>query len=75
MSKAYLKSPIGILEIVASENGICEINFVDKFEKIAVKDENLRQKLAKNASESANLFSKENIIKQWREFIKKVVSK
>ena len=42
MSKAYLKSPIGILEIIASENGICEINFVDKFENIAVKDENLR---------------------------------
>uniref|UniRef100_UPI000CD98ED0 methylated-DNA--[protein]-cysteine S-methyltransferase n=2 Tax=Campylobacter TaxID=194 RepID=UPI000CD98ED0 len=42
MSKAYLKSPIGILEIVASENGICEINFVDKFEKVAVKDENLK---------------------------------
>ena len=42
VSKAYLKSPIGILEIVASKNGICEINFVDKFEKIAVKDENLK---------------------------------
>ena len=42
VSKAYLKSPIGILEIVASENGICEINFVDKFEKVAVKDENLK---------------------------------
>lgn len=42
VSKAYLKSPIGILEIVASKNGICEINFVDKFEKIVVKDENLR---------------------------------
>ena len=42
MSKAYLKSPIGILEIVSSENGICEINFVDKFEKVAVKDENLK---------------------------------
>ena len=46
----------------------------DKLE-ILLKDENLRQKLAKNASESANLFSKENIIKQWREFIKKVVCK
>lgn len=43
--------------------------------EMLLKDENLRQKLAKNASESANLFSKENIIKQWREFIKKVVSK
>ena len=42
VSKAYLKSPIGILEIVASENGICEINFVDKFEKIVTKDENLK---------------------------------
>ncbi len=42
VSKAYLKSPIGILEIVASENGICEINFVDKFEKVAVKDKNLK---------------------------------
>jgi len=42
VSKAYLKSPIGTLEIVASENGICEINFVDKFEKIAIKDENLK---------------------------------
>ncbi|MDO4875020.1 MAG: methylated-DNA--[protein]-cysteine S-methyltransferase [Campylobacter sp.] len=42
MSKAYLKSPIGILEIIASENGICEINFVYKFEKIAVKYENLK---------------------------------
>ena len=46
----------------------------DKLEML-LKDENLRQKLAKNASESANLFSKENIIKQWREFIKKVVDK
>ena len=46
----------------------------DKLEML-LKDENLRQKLAKNASENANLFSKENIIKQWREFIKKVVSK
>ena len=46
----------------------------DKLEML-LKDENLRQKLAKNANESANLFSKENIIKQWREFIKKVVSK
>ena len=46
----------------------------DKLEML-LKDKNLRQKLAKNARESANLFSKENIIKQWREFIKKVVSK
>ena len=46
----------------------------DKLEML-LKDENLRQKLAKNARESANLFSKENIINQWREFIKKVVSK
>ena len=43
--------------------------------EILLKDENLRTKLAKNASKNANLFSKENIIKQWREFIKKVVSK
>ena len=42
VSKAYLKSPIGILEIVASKNGICEINFVNKYENVAVKDENLR---------------------------------
>ena len=46
----------------------------DKLEML-VKDENLRQKLAKNASKNANLFSKENIIKQWRDFIKKVVGK
>ena len=53
----------------------CDANDLkDKLEML-LKDENLRQKLAKNASESANLFSKENIIKQWREFIKKVVSK
>ena len=46
----------------------------DKLEML-LKDENLRAKLAKNASKNANLFSKENIIKQWREFIKKVVGK
>ena len=46
----------------------------DKLEML-LKDENLRAKLAKNASENANLFSIENIIKQWREFIKKVIGK
>ncbi|WP_172201213.1 methylated-DNA--[protein]-cysteine S-methyltransferase [Campylobacter sp. RM16188] len=42
MQKAYLKSPIGILEICADENGICELNFVDKFVKTEIKDENLK---------------------------------
>ncbi|WP_170000946.1 methylated-DNA--[protein]-cysteine S-methyltransferase [Campylobacter sp. RM16189] len=42
MQKAYFKSPVGILEICADENGICELNFVDKFVKTEVKDENLK---------------------------------
>ncbi|QCD52712.1 methylated-DNA--[protein]-cysteine S-methyltransferase [Campylobacter sp. RM16192] len=42
MQKTHLKSPIGILEICADENGICELNFVDKFVKTEVKDKNLK---------------------------------
>lgn len=30
MHNAYINSPIGILEIIASKNGICEINFIDE---------------------------------------------
>ncbi|MDO5046810.1 methylated-DNA--[protein]-cysteine S-methyltransferase [Campylobacter sp.] len=42
MQKAYFKSPIGILEICANDGKICALNFVDKFIKTEVKDENLK---------------------------------
>lgn len=42
MQKAYFKSPIGVLEICADEGKICALNFVDKFVKTEVKDENLK---------------------------------
>lgn len=41
MEKAYLNSPVGILEIVEND-GICEINFVSNFIKSSPKNPNLK---------------------------------
>ncbi|MGP1484758.1 MAG: methylated-DNA--[protein]-cysteine S-methyltransferase [Campylobacter sp.] len=42
MQKAYFNSPIGILEIIGDQIGVCNINFVSNFIKINVEDENIK---------------------------------
>lgn len=38
----YFKSPICVLEILATKDAVCEINFVKDYQKVAVKNEVLK---------------------------------
>ncbi|MDL0089079.1 methylated-DNA--[protein]-cysteine S-methyltransferase [Campylobacter gastrosuis] len=42
----YFKSPICVLEILATKDAVCEINFVKDYQKVAVKNEILNLCLA-----------------------------
>ncbi len=81
MAKFYYKSPIGILEIIASERGITNIKFVEKFltndtkENIHIKKcveelENYFYKNGKNFSVKLDIIGTEFQKKVWNELRK-----
>ena len=65
----------GVADIIKdSENGFiikdrCEEKYIEKIEKV-INNKELREKLGKNARETVNNFSKEEITKIWLKVLK-----